>query len=104
MMGDVTFGACCIDDLSAAALGSELVVHYGHSCLVPLDATTVPVMYVFVDIKCDVEHLVATVRHNFEPSARLAVAGTIQFASSIQVMTGIHPHGTRGAYWASAHP
>jgi 2-(3-amino-3-carboxypropyl)histidine synthase len=31
IMGDVTYGACCVDDLSAAALGCELLVHYGHS-------------------------------------------------------------------------
>ena len=35
IMGDVTYGACCVDDLSAAALGVDLLVHYGHSCLVP---------------------------------------------------------------------
>lgn len=95
IMGDVTFGACCIDDLSAAALGADLIVHYGHSCLVPLDNTVVPCMYVFVDIKCDVEHLVATVRHNFEPGSRLALAGTIQFASSMQearnLLADTHP-------------
>eukprot|EP00951_Prasinocladus_malaysianus_P026011 scaffold229473_cov36-Prasinocladus_malaysianus.AAC.1 len=77
VMGDVTFGACCVDDLSAEALGADLLVHYGHSCLVPLDVTAVPCMYVFVDIKCDVAHLVETVRYNFEPSARIALAGTI---------------------------
>ena len=32
-MGDVTYGACCIDDFSARALGCDLIVHYGHSCL-----------------------------------------------------------------------
>mmetsp|Transcript_11747 Transcript_11747/g.21208 ORF Transcript_11747/g.21208 Transcript_11747/m.21208 type:complete len:475 (-) Transcript_11747:115-1539(-) len=84
VLGDVTFGACCIDDLSAAALGADFLVHYGHSCLVPVDATTLPCMYVFVDIKCDVGHLVATVRLNFEPHMRLILAGTIQFASSMQ--------------------
>ncbi len=61
-MGDVTYGACCIDDYSAAALGADFLVHYGHSCLVPVDVTTVPCMYVFVDIKMDVEHLVASIR------------------------------------------
>ena len=32
-MGDVTYGACCIDDYTAKALGADLMVHYGHSCL-----------------------------------------------------------------------
>lgn len=32
-MGDVTYGACCVDDFTARALGADLMVHYGHSCL-----------------------------------------------------------------------
>jgi predicted acyl esterase len=64
-MGDVTYGACCIDDYSAAALGAELLVHYGHSCLVPVDITSIPCLYVFVDIAIDVDHLVDTIRLNF---------------------------------------
>ena len=42
-------------------------------------------MYVFVDIGVDVRHLVATVVANFPPGTNLALAGTIQFGSSIQV-------------------
>jgi 2-(3-amino-3-carboxypropyl)histidine synthase len=41
-------------------------------------------MYVFVDIRVDTEHLAASVAHNFAAGARLVLAGTIQFASSIQ--------------------
>ncbi|GLC65677.1 hypothetical protein PLESTF_000328000 [Pleodorina starrii] len=86
VMGDVTYGACCIDDLSAAALGADFLVHYGHSCLVPLDVTCVPCLYVFVDIAVDVEHLVESVRVNFrEGGTRLVMAGTIQFASAVQL-------------------
>lgn len=48
IMGDVTYGACCVDDLSAAALGCQLLVHYGHSCLVPVDQMETQVLYVFV--------------------------------------------------------
>lgn len=83
IMGDVTFGACCVDDFSAAALDAEFLVHYGHSCLVPVSKTSVPCMYVFVDIKMDVEHLVSTVELNFDVSSRIILAGTIQFASSL---------------------
>ena len=32
-MGDVTYGACCVDDFTATALDCDLMVHYGHSCL-----------------------------------------------------------------------
>jgi 2-(3-amino-3-carboxypropyl)histidine synthase len=69
ILGDVTYGACCVDDYSSAALGVDFLVHYGHSCLVPVDLTLVPTMYVFVDIQFDHAHLVATVRHNFPDPA-----------------------------------
>lgn len=62
IMGDVTYGACCVDDFTARALGAELMVHYGHSCLVPIDATTIKMLYVFVDIKIDNQHVIDTIR------------------------------------------
>jgi 2-(3-amino-3-carboxypropyl)histidine synthase len=85
IMGDVTYGACCVDDLGAAALGCDFLIHYGHSCLVPVDAMApgVRVLYVFVGIAFDVAHLCATARANFAPGARLVLAGTIQFAGAL---------------------
>ncbi len=62
IMGDVTYGACCVDDFTARALGADLMVHYGHSCLVPIDATSIKMLYVFVDIKIDNQHVVDTIR------------------------------------------
>jgi 2-(3-amino-3-carboxypropyl)histidine synthase len=85
-MGDVTYGACCIDDYTAVALGCDMLVHYGHSCLgmpvtepyiitmlklheVPMDQTTIKTLYIFVEIAIDSKHLAQTVRLNF-PSDR----------------------------------
>jgi 2-(3-amino-3-carboxypropyl)histidine synthase len=82
-MGDVTYGACCIDDLSARALGCELLVHYGHSCLVPVDTTAIAVLYVFVEIGIDVDHFVQTVQSNVPHSSRLALLGTVQFLKAM---------------------
>ncbi|KAI0320607.1 diphthamide synthesis protein [Amylostereum chailletii] len=69
IMGDVTYGACCVDDYTAVALGCDMLVHYGHSCLVPMDQTTIKTLYVFVEIGVDSVHLAQTVRLNF-PSER----------------------------------
>lgn len=33
ILSDVTYGACCIDDFTASSLRSDMLVHYGHSCL-----------------------------------------------------------------------
>ena len=85
IMGDVTYGACCIDDLCAKELGCDFMVHYGHSCLVPVDVTSpLPILYVFVEITFDVDHLVQCVTQTLPRESRVALAGTIQFG------TGLH--------------
>ncbi|KAG6737573.1 hypothetical protein POTOM_059101 [Populus tomentosa] len=85
VLGDVTYGACCVDDLSALALDADLLIHYGHSCLIPIDATKIPCLYVFVEIKIDVSRLINTINLNFGTHKRnIVLAGTIQFASAIR--------------------
>lgn len=89
IMGDVTYGACCIDDYTARAMGCDLLVHYAHSCLIPVDVTKIKTLYVFVDIAIDTAHLLATVERNFASGKTIAVVGTIQFNATL--------HGVRGA-------
>mmetsp|Transcript_6932 Transcript_6932/g.13632 ORF Transcript_6932/g.13632 Transcript_6932/m.13632 type:complete len:450 (+) Transcript_6932:3-1352(+) len=87
LLGDVTYGACCIDDVTAKGAGCDFLVHYGHSCLVPIDevqvASGVATMYVFVDIAMSVDHLVETVKTHFTQKDKLALMGTIQFSSTL---------------------
>lgn len=82
-MGDVTYGACCIDDYTARALGCDLLVHYAHSCLIPVDVTKIKTLYVFVDISIDKPHLLATLERNFQPGRKIAMVGTIQFNATM---------------------
>ena len=89
IMGDVTYGACCIDDFTARALGCDLLVHYGHSCLVPIDTTGkegLKVIYVFVTIGIDVEHLITSIDKNFQSGKRIALVGTIQFNNTLHAI------------------
>ncbi|SLM37209.1 diphthamide biosynthesis protein 1 [Lasallia pustulata] len=86
IMGDVTYGACCIDDYTARALGCDLLVHYAHSCLIPVDVTKIATLYVFVDISIDTTHLLATLERNFQPGKTLAIVGTIQFNATLHAI------------------
>ncbi|KAF2400269.1 hypothetical protein EJ06DRAFT_493926 [Trichodelitschia bisporula] len=83
IMGDVTYGACCIDDFTARALGCDLLIHYAHSCLIPVSVTQIKTLYVFVDISINKAHLCASITRNFEPTKTLALVGTIQFNATI---------------------
>ncbi|KAL7936024.1 diphthamide biosynthesis protein 1 [Trichoderma chlorosporum] len=93
IMGDVTYGACCIDDYTARALGCDLLVHYAHSCLIPVDVTKIKTLYVFVDISIDTAHLIASLERNFASGKTIAIVGTIQFNATI--------HGVRSSLEAA---
>ena len=56
----------CVDDFSARALGCDLMVHYGHSCLIPIDRTSnIKMLYVFVSISIDPIHFIESIVVNF---------------------------------------
>nr|NVI70969.1 putative diphthamide biosynthesis protein 1 [Cucujiformia] len=82
------YGACCVDDFTAKSLGVDLLIHYGHSCLVPIDQTNgVKVLYVFVDIKIDPYHFLETIKYNFKVPKKLALVSTVQFLTTLHGVT-----------------
>lgn len=103
ILDDVVYGACCVDD---GAVDADLLVHYGHSCLIPVTDMAVRVLYVFVDIRIDVEHLRGLISEHF--TGPVAIIGTIQFNASVNrlkrlinagpaVARGERPGGCRDA-------
>jgi 2-(3-amino-3-carboxypropyl)histidine synthase len=69
--------------LGAKALGADLLVHYGHSCLVPLTTTAIPCLYVFVEIRVDVQHLIECFCKTCPVGTRVHVMGTVQFRPAV---------------------
>lgn len=86
VLGDVTYGACCVDDLTAKALGCDLLIHYGHSCLVSVKQCVIPTMYVFVHISFEPSHLVRCLKDNFDTKKKIALVGTIQFVDTLHAL------------------
>jgi 2-(3-amino-3-carboxypropyl)histidine synthase len=83
ILGDVTYGACCIDDFTAEKLGANFLIHYGHSCLVPISDVRIRVLYVFVEIQFDVSHAVECIKEALDSTYRVAIMGTIQFGPAV---------------------
>ena len=93
ILGDVTYGACCVDDFTAVALQCDFLVHYGHSCLVPVTRTLLRTLYVFVEIVIDVEHVEALFRRFFLGGApeglvvrHVALVSTVQFIGAVHAL------------------
>ncbi|ORM41964.1 Diphthamide biosynthesis protein 1 [Babesia sp. Xinjiang] len=84
IMADVTYGACCIDDITAQTIGCDLIIHYGHSCLIPVTDVLVQCLYVFVEISFSADHLANVVTQLFKPHDKIFVMGTIQYSNVLR--------------------
>eukprot|EP01133_Synstelium_polycarpum_P002653 gene2653-3059_t len=60
VLGDTSYGSCCIDEVNASHLSADFLIHYGHSCLSALKQLIVKSgkkPYVFVVGKLNVPKL-----------------------------------------------
>ena len=56
ILGDTSYGACCVDEIAAEHVDADVVVHYGRACLSP--TARLPVIYVFtVQPLPNIDHL-----------------------------------------------
>lgn len=80
-------GACCVDDYTTRALDADFLIHYGHSCLIPVDQTAdIKVLYVFVNIKIDIAHCVDCLQATLPVTTKIALISTIQFVTTVQAV------------------
>lgn len=47
ILGDTSYGACCVDEVAAEHVDADSVVHYGRTCLSP--TVRLPVLYIFTN-------------------------------------------------------
>lgn len=63
ILGDTSYGACCVDEVAAEHCSAEVVVHYGRSCLSP--TARLPVIYVFTTKPLDLDVAVSTFKTTY---------------------------------------
>lgn len=71
ILGDTSYGACCVDEVAAEHVDADCVVHYGRSCLSP--PSRLPVIYVFTAPPLDLAQTVSTFQSTFPDKAQRAI-------------------------------
>ncbi|KAK4508199.1 hypothetical protein PRZ48_001937 [Zasmidium cellare] len=64
ILGDTSYGACCVDEVAAEHVDAEVVVHYGRSCLSP--TARLPVIYVFTTKPLDLDAAVDSFKETYK--------------------------------------
>ena len=55
IVGDTSYGSCCVDEVAAAHYHADFLVHFGAACLAPVEK--LPVRYVFGRAPLDMARL-----------------------------------------------
>ncbi|XP_066298027.1 2-(3-amino-3-carboxypropyl)histidine synthase subunit 2-like [Branchiostoma lanceolatum] len=82
ILGDTSYGSCCVDEVAAQHVNADCIVHYGQSCLSP--TSHLPVLYVFCCQPVDVEHCVQSFRKLIpDQHARVIIMSDVTYSASI---------------------
>ena len=85
ILGDTSYGACCVDEVAAEHVDADVVVHYGRACLSP--TARLPVIYVFTRKPLSVEPVVRAFKSTYpDPSTKLILAADVTYAHHVPVV------------------
>jgi len=66
VLGDTSYGSCCVDEVAAEHGIAQAIVHFGPSCLSP--PPSLPVLFIFGKEQSDVDDLIANCVSSFSPT------------------------------------
>lgn len=82
ILGDTSFGECCVDEVAAQHLNADAVIHFGHTCLTP--AQKLPVLYIYTQRDLDVPQFIQSIRGKFEDCADLVILYDVEYTHSLK--------------------
>jgi diphthamide biosynthesis protein 2 len=71
ILGDTSYGACCVDEVAAEHVDADCVVHYGRSCLSP--PSRLPVIYVFTERPIHLDQALSTFQSTYPDKSQKVI-------------------------------
>lgn len=85
ILGDTSYGACCVDEVAAEHVDADVVVHYGRSCLSP--PSRLPVIYVFTARSLDIDATVSAFKNTYpNKSQKVILMADIPYSHHIPAL------------------
>ncbi|RXN17345.1 diphthamide biosynthesis 2 [Labeo rohita] len=82
ILGDTSYGSCCVDEVAAEHVGADCIVHYGTSCLSP--CRRLPLLYVFGKRPIDVQQCAAAFKELYpDPQSHVIVLYDVTYSHAI---------------------
>ena len=83
ILGDTSYGACCVDEVAAEHCDAQVVVHYGRTCLSP--TARLPVIYVFTSRPLEIDPVVQSFQSTYpEKESKVVLMADIPYSSHVE--------------------
>lgn len=63
ILGDTSYGSCCVDEVAASHVNGDAIIHFGQSCMSFTEK--IPVLYIFGKLSLDKENLFEKMEETF---------------------------------------
>ncbi|XP_029313429.1 2-(3-amino-3-carboxypropyl)histidine synthase subunit 2 [Cottoperca gobio] len=82
ILGDTSYGSCCVDEVAAEHVGADCIVHYGSACLSP--SKRLPLMYIFERRPVDLEKCTSAFRELYpDTHSHIAILYDVNYVHAI---------------------
>ncbi|KAL6243867.1 Diphthamide biosynthesis protein 2 [Rhinocladiella similis] len=86
ILGDTSYGSCCVDEIAAEHVDADAVVHYGRACLSP--TARLPVLHIYTTMPLDHDDLVANFRQSYpDPNTKVILTADVPFSAHVSPLT-----------------
>nr|XP_046226928.1 2-(3-amino-3-carboxypropyl)histidine synthase subunit 2 [Scatophagus argus]XP_046226929.1 2-(3-amino-3-carboxypropyl)histidine synthase subunit 2 [Scatophagus argus] len=95
ILGDTSYGSCCVDEVAAEHVGADCIIHYGSACLSP--SKRLPLMYVFERKPLDLEKCTSAFRELYpDTQSHIIILYDVNYAHAINdlqtILSPEYPH------------
>ncbi|KIW71997.1 diphthamide biosynthesis protein 2 [Phialophora macrospora] len=101
ILGDTSYGSCCVDEIAAEHVDADAVVHYGRACLSP--TARLPVLHIYTTVDLDLSDVVKSFQGAFpDLAAKVVLTADVPFAAHVrQLFDNLEQLGYSNIYAAS---
>ncbi|MCJ1448018.1 MAG: Diphthamide biosynthesis protein 2 [Stictis urceolatum] len=88
ILGDTSYGSCCVDEVAAQHVSADAVVHYGRACLSP--TSHLPALHIFTVEPLSLDTVISSFTSTYlDKDAQIILTSDVTYASHLPGLTSI---------------
>lgn len=83
ILGDTSYGSCCIDEVTAEHVGADSLIHFGRACLTHHNRR-LPVLYIYENLPVDKDAFLTAFSKTFKENNKVLVICDLRYQQSLE--------------------